>query len=35
MIMMGKLNGYIFLIKDDDLLNKYNIIWDKIALVLI
>ena len=28
---MRKLIGYIFLIKDDDLLNKYNTIYDKIS----
>ena len=28
---MWKLNGYIFLIKHDDLLSKYNAIWDKIS----
>ena len=28
---MRKLIGYIFLIKDDDLLNKYNTIQDKIS----
>ena len=29
--MIWKLNGYIFLIKHDDLLSKYNAIWDKIS----
>ena len=28
--MMVKLNGCIFVIKNDDLLKKYNSIWDKI-----
>ena len=28
--MMVKLNGCIFVIKNDDLLKKYNAIWDKI-----
>ena len=28
--MMVKLNGRIFVIKNDDLLKKYNTIWDKI-----
>ena len=28
---MDKLNGCIFLIKDDDLLEKYNTIWDKVS----
>ena len=28
--MTDKLNGYIFLIEDDDLLEKYNTIWDKV-----
>ena len=31
-VMMLKLNGYIFwLDEDDDLLEKYNIIWDKVS----
>ena len=29
--MMDKLNGCIFLIEDDDLLEKYSIIWDKVV----
>ena len=29
--MMDKLNGSIFLIKDDELLEKYNAIWDKVS----
>ena len=30
--MMGKLNGYIyFLIEGDELLEKYNTIWDKVS----
>ena len=29
--MMDKQNGCIFLIKDDDLLEKYNTTWDKIS----
>ena len=29
--MMDKLNGCIFLIESDDLLEKYNIIWDKVS----
>ena len=28
--MMGKLNGRIFLIENDKLLEKYNTIWDKL-----
>ena len=28
---MGKLNRCIFLIKDDELLEKYNSIWDKVS----
>ena len=30
---MDKLNGYrmYFLIEDDDLLKKYNAIWDKVS----
>ena len=28
---MVKLNEYIFLIDDDDLLDKYNTIWDKLS----
>ena len=28
---MDKLNECIFLIKDDDLLEKYNTIWDKVS----
>ena len=28
--MIDKQNGCIFLIEDDDLLEKYNIIWDKV-----
>ena len=28
--MMGKLNGCIPLIEDDDLLEKHNINWDKV-----
>ena len=27
---MDKLNGCIFLIEDDDLLEKYNTFWDKV-----
>ena len=29
--MMDKLNGCIFLIEDDDLLEKYNTIWNKVS----
>ena len=29
---MDKLNGCIFLIEDDDLLEKYNTIWDKVTI---
>ena len=29
--MIDKLNGCIFLIEDDDLLEKYNTIWDKVT----
>ena len=29
---MVKLNEYIFLIDDDDLLDKYNTIWDKLSI---
>ena len=29
--MMDKLNGCIFLIEDDELLQKYNTTWDKIS----
>ena len=29
--MMGKLNGCVFLIEDDDLLEKYNTIWGKVS----
>ena len=29
---MGKLNGSIFLIENDDLLEKYNTIWDKVIV---
>ena len=29
--MMDKLNGCIFLIEGDDLLEKYNTIWDKVS----
>ena len=28
--MMDKLNGYFFLIEDDELLEKYNSVWDKV-----
>ena len=28
---MDKLNECIFLIKDDDLLEKYNTVWDKVT----
>ena len=28
---MDKLNGYIFLIEDDDLVKKYTTIWDKVS----
>ena len=28
---MVKLNEYIFLIDDDDLLDKYNTFWDKLS----
>ena len=30
---MVKLNIYLFLIKDDELLQKYNEIWDKISKI--
>ena len=30
-VMMGKLNGY-FLIKDNNLSEKYNTIWDKVSV---
>ena len=29
--MRDKLNGILFLTNDDDLLGKYNTIWDKIS----
>ena len=29
--MMDKLSGCIFLIEDNDLLEKYNSIWDKVS----
>ena len=29
--MMIKLNGCIFLLEDDDLLDKYNTIWDEVS----
>ena len=29
--MMNKLNGCIFLIENDDLLEKYNTVWDKVS----
>ena len=29
--MMEKLNGCIFFIEDDDLLEKYNTIWNKVS----
>ena len=29
--MMDKLNGCIFFIEDDDLLRKYNTIWNKVS----
>ena len=29
--MMDVLNGCIFFIEDDNLLEKYNIIWDKVS----
>ena len=29
--MVDKLNGCIFLIEGDDLLEKYNTIWDKVS----
>ena len=29
--MMDKLNGCIFLIEDDDVLEKYNTIWDNVS----
>ena len=29
--MMEKLNGCIFLIEDDDLLEKYNTTWGKVS----
>ena len=28
---MDKVNGCIFIIEDDDLLEKYNTIWDKVS----
>ena len=28
---MDKVNGCIFIIEDDDLLEKYNTIWDKVT----
>ena len=28
---MEKLNGYIFFIEDDELLETYNGIWDKVS----
>ena len=33
--MMGKLNGCIFLIEDDVLLENYNTIWDKVSADII
>ena len=30
--MMDKVNGCIFIIEDDDLLEKYNTIWDKVSI---
>ena len=30
--MMEKLNGCLFLIEDDDLLEKYNTIWNKVSV---
>ena len=33
--MMGKLNGCIFLIEDDVLLENYNTIWDKVSANII
>ena len=30
--MMDKLSGCIFLIEDNDLLEKYNSIWDKVSV---
>ena len=30
-VMMDKLNGRIFRIEDDELLEKYNTIWDKVS----
>ena len=29
----GKLNGCIFLTEDDELLQRYNTIWDRLVLV--
>ena len=29
--MTDKLNGCIFLIEDDDILKRYNAIWDKVS----
>ena len=29
--MLEKVNGYFFFIEDDDLLEKYNTIWDKVS----
>ena len=29
---MDKVNGCIFIIEDDDLLEKYNTIWDKVSI---
>ena len=29
---MDKVNGCIFIIEDDDLLEKYNTIWDKVTI---
>ena len=29
---MDKVNGCIFIIEDDDLLEKYNAIWDKVSI---
>ena len=33
--MMGKLNGCIFLLEDDELLEKYHTIWDKVSADII
>ena len=33
-VMIGKLNRCIFLIEDDNLLEKYNTIWDEVSAAI-